>query len=169
MIVSLARIARVAALGLTAVAISSAAFAADYTAGTLKIANPWTRVTPPGAKVAGGFLKVTNTGTAPDKLVSATSPVAGRMEVHEMALDGGIMKMRELANGLEIKPGATVELKPGSFHMMFMDLKAPIKDGDVVKGELVFEKAGKVAVEYKVEPLGSKGASSAGEHKHHGK
>jgi periplasmic copper chaperone A len=163
-----------AALALAAATLLSAApaLARDFTAGTVKIANPWTRITPPSAKVAGGFMTLTNTGATSDRLLSGSSPVSGRIEVHEMSLDGGIMKMRELAQGLEIKPGETVELKPGSFHIMFMDLKEPITGGVTVKGTLVFEKAGKVEIEYKVEPLGSKGPTASAapqDHKHHGK
>jgi periplasmic copper chaperone A len=168
------------ALGLIVAGLLSVApaSAADYTAGSIKIGTPWTRITPPSAQVAGGFMTLTNTGTAPDKLLSGASPVSGRIEVHEMSLDGGIMKMRELVQGLEIKPGETVELKPGSFHIMFMDLKEPIKGGSTVKGTLVFEKAGAVEIEYKVEPLGSKGpeskvpaapAAPQTQHHHHGK
>jgi periplasmic copper chaperone A len=149
-----------------ALALTAPAFAADYTAGTVKISNPWTRVPPPSAKVAGGFMTLTNTGTAPDRLVKGSSPAAGRIEIHEMTLDGGMMKMRELDKGLEINPGQTIELKPGSFHIMFMDLKEAPKEGGTVKGTLEFEKAGKVEIEYKVEPLGAKGTGS---HHHHGK
>ncbi len=154
-----------------ALAATAPAFAADYTAGTVKISNPWTRVPPPSAKVAGGFMTLTNTGTAPDRLVKGSSPAAGRIEIHEMSMDGGMMKMRELDKGLEIKPGQTVELKPGSFHIMFMDLKEAPKEGGTVKGTLEFEKAGKVEIEYKVEPLGAKemGAKDQGSHHHHGK
>ena len=149
-----------------ALAVTTPAIARDYTAGTVKISNPWTRVPPPSAKVAGGFMTLTNTGTAPDRLVKVSSPAAGRIEIHEMTLDGGMMKMRELDKGLEIKPGQTVELKPGSFHIMFMDLKEAPKEGGTVKGTLVFEKAGPIEIEYKVEPLGAKGAPA---HHHHGK
>ena len=149
-----------------ALVFSTAALATDYTAGSVKITAPWTRVPPPSAKVAGGFMTLTNTGTQPDRLLGGSSPVAGRIEVHEMTLDGGMMKMRELDKGLEIKPGQTVELKPGSYHIMFMDLKEPPKEGSTVKGTLVFEKAGPVQIEYKVEPLGAKGSGS---HHHHGK
>jgi copper(I)-binding protein len=73
-----------------------------------------------------------------------------------------VMKMRELPNGLEVKPGKSVELKPGSFHVMLMDLKQPLKEGDKVKGTLVFEKAGTVNVEYTVRGMGSKGENQKG-------
>ena len=130
------------------------ASAHDYTVGPLKIDHPWTRATPKGAAVAGGYLKITNTGSAPDRLIGGTVAVAGRFEMHEMAVVGGVMKMRPLPAGLEIKPGETVELKPGSFHLMFTELKQPVVQGKRVKGTLVFEKAGTVEVEYAVEAIG---------------
>lgn len=138
------------------------ALAHDYKAGSLKIDHPWTRATPKGAAVAGGYLKITNTGTAPDKLVGGSLVGAGRFEVHEMKTENGVMTMRGIPGGLEIKPGQTVELKPGSFHLMFMELKAPLEQGKNVKGTLVFEKAGKIDVEYSVEAIG--GAAPAHGH-----
>jgi copper(I)-binding protein len=138
------------------------AAAHDYKVGTLQIVHPWTRATPKGSTVAGGFLKITNNGAAPDRLVGGSSPISGRFEVHEMAMDKGIMRMRMLKDGLVIKPGETVELKPGSFHVMFIDLKEPIKEGERLKGTLEFEKAGKVEVEYVAVAVG---ASPGGEHK----
>lgn len=159
-----------AAVVLGAAGVTSApALAADYTAGTVKISSPWTRATPPAAKVAGGFMTLTNTGAVPDRLIGGSSPIAGRIEVHEMTLDGGIMKMRELDKGLEIKPGQKVELKPGSYHVMFMELKEPTKEGQTIKGTLVFEKAGKVDIEYKVEALGAKAQGHGGHSGHQGK
>jgi copper(I)-binding protein len=141
------------------VAGASPATAMDYDLGPLHIAQPWARATPKGASVAGGYMKITNKGTAPDRLVGGSASFAGRFEIHEMTMDQGVMRMRPLAKGLEIKPGQTVELKPGSFHVMFMDLKAPLEKGQNVKVTLEFEKAGKVDVEYTVEAIG---ASSAG-------
>jgi periplasmic copper chaperone A len=139
-----------------------------FKAGSLTIEAPWARATPGGAQVAGGFMKITNSGTAPDRLVGGTVPFAARFEVHEMAMDGGVMKMREV-KGLEIKPGETVELKPGGYHVMFMDLKSGLKEGETVKGELVFEKAGKVEVEFRVGPIGggAPAGGSGGGHSHH--
>ena len=158
------------ALAGTAAALSQPVSAGEYTAGTIKISTPWTRVPPPSAKVAGGFMTLTNTGTVSDRLLRGSSPVAGRIEVHEMSMDGGIMKMLELDQGLEIKPGETVELKPGSLHIMFLDLKEAPKEGMPVKGTLVFEKAGLVEIEYQVEPLGAKAvAAGAPPQGHHGK
>ncbi len=137
-------------------AMPGAAVAADVKVGDLVISKAWTRVTPPGAKVAGGFLTITNTGKSADRLVGGSAEIAGRIEVHEMSMDGGVMKMRELAKGLEIKPGETVELKPGSYHVMFMDLKASPVEGKSVAGTLKFENAGEAAIAYEVAPLGAK-------------
>lgn len=138
-----------------------------YKAGSLAIEAPWARATPGGAKVAGGFMKITNASKEPDRLIGGTVPFANRFEVHEMAMDGGVMKMRELAKGLEIKPGETVELKPGGYHLMFMDLKSGLKEGQTVKGTLMFEKAGKVDVEFKVGPIGGGSPKGGGGHSHH--
>ena len=146
-------------------ATSQAAAPATYKAGALTIAGPWSRATPGGAKVAGAFMTITNNGKDADRLIGGTVPFAGRFEVHEMATEGGVMKMRELPKGVEINPGATVELKPGGIHLMFMDLKAGLKEGQTVKGTLVFEKVGKVAVEFRVSPVGA-AAPGAG-HSHH--
>ncbi len=99
------------------------AHAEDVTAGSLKISAPWTRATPKGASVGGGYLKITNTGTTPDRLIGGSTDVASRFEVHEMSMDNGVMKMRPVAGGIEIKPGQTVEFKPGGYHVMFVGLK----------------------------------------------
>ena len=140
-----------------------------YKAGSITVEAPWSRATPGGAKVAGGYMKLTNNGKEPDRLIGGSVPFAGRFEVHEMAMEGGVMKMRELPKGIEIKPGETVELKPGGYHLMFQDLKSGLKQGQTVKGTLVFEKAGKVDVEYRVGPIGggAPSGSAAGGHSHH--
>ena len=132
--------------------------------GSLSIEAPWTRATPAGAKVGGGFMKITNTGKEADRLVGGSMPQAGRFEVHEMAVTNGVMTMRPLEKGLEIKPGQTVERKPGSFHVMFMDLKEPLAQGKPAKGTLKFEKAGTVEVEYHVAPVGAANPGTANQH-----
>jgi copper(I)-binding protein len=138
------------------------AAAHDYTLGSLKIGHPWARATPPSAPSGGGFLTVTNTGTTADRLVSASSPAAGQIQIHEMKMDGAIMRMRELENGVEIPPGATVTLAPGGVHLMMMGLKNPLQAQTRVPLTLVFEKAGKIDVELTVVALGA----SPGAHKH---
>lgn len=136
-----------------------------YRLGDLVITSPWARATPGGAKVGGGFLKITNNGSEADRLTGGSASFAGRVEVHEMAVTDGIMRMRELEKGLEIRPGQTIELKPGGFHVMFMDLMQPLKQGEGVKVTLVFAKAGKLDVAFKVGGIADKGGDEGG-HKH---
>jgi copper(I)-binding protein len=155
-------------LAVTAVALAGTAAAHDYKAGFLEIKHPWARATPKGATVAGGYLTVTNKGASPDRLVGGSSPAAGRFEIHEMKMEGGVMKMRQLAQGLEIKPGETVELKPGSYHLMFMQIKQPFETGKTVKGTLIFEKAGTIEVEYNVEAIGASPVGGHGGEMKHG-
>jgi uncharacterized protein YcnI len=145
------------------IAAAQGAAPAALKAGSLTLEQPWSRATPGGAKVGGGYLSITNTGTAPDRLIGGSFPLASKVEVHEMKLEGDVMRMKAVEGGLEIKPGATVELKPGGLHLMFVDLKEPLKEGQTVKGTLTFEKAGSVEVEYTVRGMG--GAAPA-EHKH---
>jgi copper(I)-binding protein len=127
----------------------------SFIVGKIRIEQPWSRATPRSAPVAGGYLKITNTGEEPDRLVSGESLISRKFSVHEMAMDGGVMKMRPLAAGLEIKPGASVELKPGGFHLMFEELKGGLTEGQKFKATLVFEKAGKVEVEFAVMSMGA--------------
>jgi copper(I)-binding protein len=129
--------------------------ALDYKLGALEIGQPWTRATPPTAPSGGGFLTVTNTGTTPDRLIAVKSPAADKVEIHEMKMDGNVMRMRELEKGIEIAPGATIDLKPGGFHIMFMGLKAPFAKDTKVPATLVFEKAGSIDVELLVQAMGA--------------
>ena len=135
--------------------IASPASAQDYKLGPLEIAHAWTRATPPTAQAGGGFLTITNKGTTPDRLVAVRSTASDKAEIHEMKMDGNVMRMRELDKGLEIAPGSTVELKPGGYHIMLMGLKAPLAKGTKVPVTLVFEKAGSVDVELAVEAMGA--------------
>lgn len=130
------------------------------TLGPLEIAGAFSRATLPNAPVAGGFVTIINTGSEDDRLVGASSDVAGHMEVHEMAMDGDVMRMRELADGLAIPAGETVTLEPGGFHVMFMDLQDALVEGEEVLVTLDFEKAGQVEVPFAI------GAPNAKEHDH---
>lgn len=141
--------------------------ARTFKIGPLAIDAPWARATPGGAQVGAGYLKITNTGTDADRLIGGTLPVAGEVEVHEVVMAGNVMKMRRLPDGLEIKPGETVELKPGGNHLMFTRLRSGLKAGDAVKGTLVFQKAGTVEVEYRVAPIGAQSGGGGGGHSHH--
>jgi periplasmic copper chaperone A len=131
-----------------------AALAHDFKVGAIEIDHPWARATPRGAGVGAGYLKLTNTGAAADRLVGATAEAAGRIEIHEMAVENGVMKMRPVTDGIEVKPGQTVEFKSGSFHLMMMGLKQQLQQGQRVKGTLTFEKAGPVDIEFVVEGIG---------------
>ena len=135
-----------------------------YNIGALVIEAPWARATPGGAKVAGGYAKITNTGKEPDRLIGGRLAVAKDVEVHEMTMADNVMKMRRLADGLEIKPGQSVELKPGGYHLMFMGLSSAPKAGQPIKGTLVFQKAGAVEVEFRIAPIGAQ--SGGGGHAH---
>lgn len=157
--------------GLAGLAMLAAAFAApanadEVKAGDLVISQAWSRATPGGAKVAGGFLTIENKGTTPDRLVSVSADIAGKTEIHEMAMDNGVMKMRPLDKGLVIDPGKTVKLAPGGNHIMLQDLKGPFKQGDKVPVTLMFEKAGKVDVSLDVQGVGAQAPGDAGHSGH---
>jgi periplasmic copper chaperone A len=145
---------------------ASAEAGKTFKAGGISVEAPWSRATPGGAQIAGGYLKITNNGKDADRLTGGSFPNAARFEIHEMKTEGGVMTMRPVAGGLEIKPGETVEFKPGGYHLMFMGLKGSLKEGQTVKGTLVFEKAGTLAVEYRVGPIGGSAPAAAGGHKH---
>ncbi len=145
----------------------AATMAQDYKVGDIRISAPWSRATPAAAKVAGGFMTIENTGKTSDFLVGGTLVRSGAVEIHEMAVVNDIMRMRQLPDGLEIKPGEKVTLKPGSYHVMFMELKEPLKEGDAVEGTLVFKQAGTVKVSYKVGTMGMKSGGHGG-HGGHG-
>ncbi len=141
------------------------ALAHEFKAGALTLNHPWTRATAKGAEMGGGFVTIVNAGKEADRLIGGSFALAGRTEVHEMTMDGDVMKMRQLEGGLAIPAGSTVELKPGSYHLMFMKLTAPLEAGTKVKGSLVFEKAGEVPVEFSVEAISAKAkGSKAGGH-----
>ncbi|MEM9205219.1 MAG: copper chaperone PCu(A)C [Pseudomonadota bacterium] len=131
------------------------AIAHDYKVGDLTIDHPWTRATPPAAKAGGGYMKITNDGTETERLVGGKADFANRVEIHEMAVEDGIMRMRPLNEGLEIPPGETVELKPGSFHIMFMGLTEPLVEGETRTISISFEQAGDVNMDFPVEAMGT--------------
>ena len=130
--------------------VAGAAMAHEYSVGSIKIGHPWSRPTPAGAMAGGGFLTLTNTGKEQDRLVSGVTPVADRLEIHEMSMTGGVMRMRARPDGLVIPPGQTVKLAPGGFHIMLIGLKKPLALGDHVPARLKFEKAGTVDVTFLV-------------------
>jgi copper(I)-binding protein len=135
--------------------LATTARAEDVKAGDLVITQGWSRATPGGARTGGGFLTIENKGSAPDRLIGASADVAGKVEVHEMAMHDGVMKMRPVEGGLTIDAGKTVKLAPAGYHLMMTDLKSPLKQGDKLPLTLQFEKAGKVAVTLDVQGVGA--------------
>jgi len=135
-------------------ALGAATQAHEYAAGNIDIDHPWTRAVPAGAQTAAGYATITNTGQEPDRLIGGSAAGAEAVEVHEMSMQDGVMRMRQLEKGLEIAPGETVELKPGSYHLMMIGLNAAYEEGETVKGSMTFEKAGTVDIEFVVEGMG---------------
>lgn len=125
--------------------------------GDLEITSAFTKAMLPGQPVGGGYLTIKNGGKSDDMLVSVSSPAAGTVEMHEMAMQGQVMKMRKLDTGIAIPAGKTVELTPGGLHLMFMKVKEPFKQGSQVPVTLTFEKAGKVDITLPVEAAGPGG------------
>lgn len=125
----------------------------EYRIGQLKIEHPYARATVPGQKVAGGFMKIENKGAA-DQLIAASSPLAGEMQLHTMTMDGNVMKMREV-KVIDVPANGSVELKPGGLHLMFMDIKSPLKIGEAVPVKLKFQKAGEVEIKVLVREMGA--------------
>jgi copper(I)-binding protein len=115
----------------------------------MQIERPWARATAPGAQVAGGYLVIRNQGAAADRLVSASSPVAAKVELHVHINDNGVMKMREV-QGYDVPAKGSFELKPGGAHLMFVDIKRPFREGEKLPVKLKFEKAGEVSAEFHV-------------------
>jgi copper(I)-binding protein len=142
---------------LTTCLVGSLARAEDVKAGDLVISQAWSRATPNGAKIGSGYFTIENKGTTADKLIGVSGDISGKIEVHEMSMNNGVMKMRAVDGGLVIDPGKTVKLAPGGYHLMIMDLKNPLKQGDKVPLTLSFEKAGKVAVTLDVQGVGAQG------------
>jgi copper(I)-binding protein len=142
-----------AALMISAPAV---ALAHTYEAGGVTVAHPWARATPGGASVGAAYAEIKAKDGAADTLLSASSPAAGRVEIHTHTMDGGVMKMRKIEK-LAIPAGGSAVMRPSGDHIMLFDLKAPLKEGDLVPMTLVFEKAGEVTIEATVEPVGAKG------------
>lgn len=152
------------AAGLTVMASGALAQAVD-------VQNAWARATVQGQKATGAFM--TLTASAASKLVSVSSPVAGVAEVHEMKMEGDVMKMRALAAGLDLPAGKPVELKPGGYHVMLMDLKLPLQKDTTIPLTLTFKDAKGVETKKElkvpvsqVAPTGAAPAAAHGEHKH---
>ncbi|MBX9775893.1 MAG: copper chaperone PCu(A)C [Xanthobacteraceae bacterium] len=162
----MALVLRTGLIGAAVLLTGGLAAAESYSAGGLQIGSPWTRATPKGSTVSAGYLSITNKGTEADRLIGGSLAPASRFEVHTTVTENGVARMRQVTS-LEIKPGETVELKPGGMHVMFMGLKQPLTSGQTLKGTLVFEKAGTVAIEFVVQAPGATSPAPGGGHKHH--
>ena len=143
-------------------------FAQAASAQTVDVQGAWARATVPGQKATGAFMKLTaKDGT---KLVSVSTPAAGVSEVHEMKMDGDVMKMRAVQGGLDLPAGKAVELKPGGYHVMLMDLKAPLPKDSTVALTLVFKNAKgvetKQEVTLPVSTVAPVGTMAHSDHKH---
>ena len=136
------------------------AFIATPAMAQVTITDAWTRATAPGAKIAAGYMTIKNAAKTPDKLLSASSPSAERVETHVTVKEGDIFRMREV-KGYEIPASGSFELKPGGAHLMLVNVKAPLKEGDKVPLTLRFERAGQVKTELQVGRL-----TDTGKHSH---
>jgi copper(I)-binding protein len=153
------------AVAIASIGAVSPSFAHEFKAGSITVEHPWSRATPGGAQVGAGYLTIQNEGDAPDRLVSATAEIAGRTQIHQMSMVDGVMKMRELTDGLPVPAKGSVTLEPNAYHLMFLDLKRPLKEGEEFSGTLTFEKAGTVDVTFEVEGTGAK-APEPNDHHH---
>jgi periplasmic copper chaperone A len=158
--ISFARIMACAAL-LTGV-FAAPARAEEVKAGDLVITQAWSRATPGGARIAGGYLTIENMGSAPDRLIGGSADVSDKIQVHEMSMNNGVMAMRQLDKGLAIEPGKTVKLAPGGVHLMILNPKSPFRQGDKVPVTLEFERAGKVKISLDVQGVGAQAPAGAG-------
>ena len=150
--------AALAVLTFAAPFAASTAAAHDYTVGDLQVHHPYSRATPPGARVGAGYLRIENKGTADDRLAAVTCECADASEIHEMSMEDNVMRMRHLPDGLAVPAGETVVLEPRGYHLMFIGLKQPFVLGEAFEATLTFEQAGEVTVEFAIDtPPGGMG------------
>lgn len=148
-------IAFASALSVAALFTLADAQAHEVKIGDLVIHHPWSRQSPMSANVAAGFMTITNNGKEDDRLIKATSEISPVTQIHDMKMEGDVMKMVELPDGLAIPAGATVKLRPKSLHIMFMDVTKQPGEGTNFTGTLTFEKAGTVTIDYEVAAPGA--------------
>ncbi|WP_405401754.1 copper chaperone PCu(A)C [Paracoccus sp. Ld10] len=141
---------------------------AAWQAGDMTVTAPYSRATLPNAPVAGGFLTITNDGATDDRLVAASTDIAGRTEIHQMTMDGDVMTMGALEDGLPIAAGQAVTLEPGGYHLMFMQLDGPLVEGDTVEVTLTFETAGDLTVPLSIQAFNARAAAPHGTDPHAG-
>jgi copper(I)-binding protein len=143
------------------IALALAQFAAanaqakDFDVGSIHISEPWARATPKGASSGAAYMTITNNGKTPDRVACVSSDVSAECQIHTMTMDNGVMMMRPVEGGLEIKPGESLTLRPGGFHMMLVNLKHPLEAGDTLTATLKFDSAGTIDVQYPIAAIGA--------------
>ncbi len=133
--------------------VAPAAFAHEYSQDQVKVDHPWSRPTPPGTPMGVGYMSISNSGSSDVTLVGATTPRAGHVSIHETSMHDGVMRMQPVKGGLTIPAGATVDLKPHSFHLMLEKLNGPLQEGEKIPLTLNFKGANDMDVMLAVEPL----------------
>jgi len=128
--------------------------AAQSPSATVAVEKPWARATPGKSTTGAVYMTLVDRATTPDRLIGVSSPVAARAQIHTAGQENGVMKMREV-EALPVEPGKPIEFKPGGYHIMMLDLKQPLKEGDSVPVTLSFEKAGRVEVIVPVQKVGA--------------
>jgi copper(I)-binding protein len=149
------------AAGALALSGIAAASAHSYLQKDISILHPWARPTAEAAKTGAVYLSVSNRGETADTIVSASTPVADKAEIHEHVEENGVLRMRAVQGGLKLAPGTSAEFKPGGLHIMLFGLKQRLEEGTSFPLTLVFEKAGKLALEVRVQ------RGPSGDHKAH--
>lgn len=150
-------------VAVTAAAVAATPIvAAPSRVGTITVSGAWSRETAAGQTAGGGFVTLANSGAREDRLVSAASPVAAEVQLHTMSMDGGIMRMRQVTAGIPVPARGKLELRPGSFHIMFIGLKRPLHQGERIPVTLHFQRAGRVTIQFAVQPVGATGPRKAG-------
>ncbi len=142
------------ALVLTQLAAANAQ-AKDFDVGSIHISQPWARATPKGASSGAAYMTITNNGKTPDRVACVSSDASAQCQIHTMTMDNGVMMMRPVEGGLEIKPGETVTLRPSSFHIMLVNLKHPLEAGNTLTATLKFDNAGTIDVQYPIAAIGA--------------
>lgn len=140
-----------------------AAIAGDYKLGNMELDDLWVRASVPGQVNGAGYLEIENKGDAADKLIAVESAASKRIELHTIINENGVAKMREVQGGIPVASKGKTELKPGGYHVMFIQLNGPFKVGEKVDAVLKFEKAGSVNVQFKVKPA-TYNPGTTGEH-----
>ncbi|MEL7727964.1 copper chaperone PCu(A)C [Citromicrobium bathyomarinum] len=135
---------------------------AEAAMSEIAITGAWSRETAEGQNAGGAFMTIANSGSADDRLTGGSTSVAGDVQIHTVDMTDGVMRMRELEDGLDVPAGGSVTLRPGSFHIMLMQLDQPLQQGETVPVTLTFEKAGPVEIELAIQPVGSQGPTAQG-------